>query len=231
MSTLHIWRPRLFQFIAIACLLFVVLTALAMFFYPGGTAVDPTSPGYSFLTNFFSDLGRTQSRSGATNLISLVLFVTALTGAGVGLILFFLLFPPFFKRTPFEHLISWLGSIAGITAGVCFIAVAWIPANLNSAVHTQLVYFAFEAFTGAALLYLPVMLRDRRYPKRYAFVFFLFAVLLVGYLYLLFFGPSPRTPEGLLIQAIGQKIIVYASIISVMIQSLGARQVLQRRAR
>ena len=53
-------------------------------------------------------------------------------------------------------------------------------------------------------------------------MFIAFAVVLAGYVLLLTFGPSVRTWEGQMIQATGQKIIVYASIVSILVQSLGA---------
>lgn len=217
-------RRRVFELVAAGCVLFVVLTALAMLVYPGGTITDPTTRGYSFFTNFFSDLGRTETRGGHPNLLAAALFFIALTGAGSALVTFFLAFAGFFTRTRFDRVLAWLGTFAGVIAGVCFIGVAFTPANLASALHNQFVFAAFEAFTAATIVYFILLLRAPDYPRRYAAVFGVFAVLLALYLGLLFGGPSPRTPEGLLIQATGQKIIVYASIISVLIQSLGARR-------
>ena len=60
----HFWRIAVFQIVIVASLAFVVVTILAMFTYAGGTGANPQNPGYSFLTNFFSDLGRTVSHSG-----------------------------------------------------------------------------------------------------------------------------------------------------------------------
>jgi hypothetical protein len=216
-------RKRIFDLIVGGCIFFVVLTAIAMFFYPGGTASDPTTRGYSFFTNFFSDLGRTQARNGQPNPIAVPLFFIALSGAGVALIAFFVAFARFFTRTRLDRALTMLGTLVGIIAGLCFIGIAFVPANLNSALHTRLVYGAFEAFTVATIFYFAVLLRARVYPKRFAAIFGAFAILLLLYLGLLFFGPSLKTPEGVMIQATGQKIIVYASIVSILIQSLGAR--------
>jgi hypothetical protein len=216
-------RKQIFGLIAVGCVLFVLLTAVAMLFYPGGTASDPTTRGYSFFMNFFSDLGRTQARNGQPNPVAAPLFFSALTLAGAALIAFFIAFPWWFTRTPLDRVMVWLGSLAGIVAGGCFVGVAFTPANVDNALHTQFVYDAFEAFTVATLLYFVVIARDRRYPKRFAAIFGVFAVFLLLYLGLLFFGPNLNSPEGVLIQVTGQKIIVYASIVSVLIQSLGAR--------
>lgn len=218
-----LFRQRIFDLIVGGCVFFVALTALAMLFYPGGTASDPTTRGYSFFTNFFSDLGRTQARNGQPNPIAAPLFFIALTGAGAALIAFFGAFARFFTRTRLDRALALLGTSVGILAGLCFIGIAFVPANLNSALHTQFVFGAFEAFTAATLFYFGVLLRAPDYPKRFAVVFSAFAILLLLYLGLLFFGPSLKTTEGVMIQATGQKIIVYASIVSILIQSLGAR--------
>lgn len=216
-------RKRNFDLVAGGCVLFVVLTALAMLIYPGGTATDPTTRGYSFFTNFFSDLGRTHARNGQPNPIAAPMFFIALSGAGIALIAFSFAFARFFTRARFDRALALLGALAGAVAGACFIGVAFVPADWNGALHTQFVFGAFEAFTVAALAYFVALARAPAYPKRYAAVFGGFALLLLLYLGLLFFGPHPRTPNGLLIQATGQKIIVYAAIVSVLIQALGAR--------
>lgn len=45
------WRQEIFRLVAIVCVLFVLLTVVAMLFYPGGPATNPTTSGYSFFTN------------------------------------------------------------------------------------------------------------------------------------------------------------------------------------
>ena len=75
---------------------FIILTVIAMLIYPGGTQTDPSSEGYSFWRNFFSELGMTVTESGASNPIGAVLFFAALTGAGMALILFFVAVLQFF---------------------------------------------------------------------------------------------------------------------------------------
>jgi hypothetical protein len=81
---------------------------------------------------------------------------------------------------------------------------------------------AFILFPLAVLCYIPLLLRHDHYPKIYALNFIAFAVLLLLYIALFLFGPDQDTSEGLLIYATGQKIIVYASILSILFQSIGA---------
>ena len=215
-----------FLFTMFGCAQFVLLTFVAMFFYPGGTYVDPAARGYSFFHNFFSDLGRTRVLSGASNTVSAALFMIALTLAGLGLASFFLAMPRFFRRSPLPRWLSRLGSAAGLVSGLSFVGVAWAPVNLAGGLHRLLVQVAFLAFFIAVLFYIAAILRTGAYPNRYAWVFGLFVLLLAAYLVLLFFGPSIELRRDMIIQATGQKIIVYAAIIAASILANGARRMI-----
>lgn len=204
------------------CFLFVVLTTIAMLFYPGGTHTDSSTCGYLFFQNFFSDLGRTRAWSGESNTVSAILFIMALVLAGAGLALFFVSFAQFFNRTSASRLLSIFGSITGVISGICFVGVAATPSDLYLGTHRLFVEWAFRMFLLAVVLYIAAIMVDRQYPRRLALVFVVFAILLAAYVVLLTIGPSLETTSGLKIQVAGQKIIVYAAIISVFIQGFGA---------
>jgi hypothetical protein len=218
------WRRKAFSWVVVGCVQFVVLTLVAMLFYPGGTATDPTTRGYSFFTNFFSELGLTRTHTGGPNTISFILFFVALTLAGAGLVLFFVAFRWFFAQARAGRVLSAIGTLFGVISGICFIGVAWTPANLRLGLHGQFVMWAFEAFPVAVIPYAVAILLHKSYPKRFAVVFVAFAALLVLYLVLMIRGPGFATPQGVMIQATGQKVIVYASIVTILIQSLSARK-------
>lgn len=202
--------------------MFVVLTAIAMLFYPGGTTADPEAPRYLFHQNFFSDLGLTEAKSGESNTISAVLFIIALSLAGGVLALFFTSFAQFFRGSFWGRLVSRLGAAAGVISGICFVGIAATPANLHGWAHGVFVDWAFRMFLLASALYTAAILLDRRYPKRMAIVFAVFAILLAAYVALITVGPSSETESGLTIQATGQKIIVYAAIVAIFIQAWAA---------
>jgi hypothetical membrane protein len=186
-STRQFWQSSVFTFVIISTTVFVVMTVVAMFFYPGGTWVDPNTHGYSLTENFFSDLGRWTTRSGASSPVSATLFLFALTLAGCGLTLFFIAFPQFFQKSRSQLVLSISGSVFGVLSGLCFVGVACFPADRFLPVHRQFVMFAFRL--------------------------------------LLQFGPSPfKSHQGEVIQAVGQKIIVYASILSITFQAWGAKR-------
>ncbi|MCA9933204.1 MAG: hypothetical protein H6662_08240 [Ardenticatenaceae bacterium] len=217
-------EQRIYTLTMIACIQFVILTLTAMFFYSGGTLANPTHSGYAFFSNFFSDLGMIESHSGAVNTTASALFTTALTLAGIGLVLFFTTFPHFFAQTRSGQVVSLLGSTFGVICGLSFIGIAFTPADKFIDAHTRFVYDAFTTFLVVVIFYSIAIFLHKTYPNVYAGVLLVFAVLLAGYLWLLFFGPDVQSEAGLLIQVTGQKVIAYAAIIALLIVSYGARQ-------
>ena len=202
--------------------MFVVLTLIAMLTYAGGTVDNHAARGYSFTHNFLSNLGMLTALSGEPNWVSAVLFFISLAAAGVFLMIFFTLFRRFFQASRLQKVLSLIGSILGVLAGISFIGIAFAPADIARPAHMQFVLWAFRLFPLAVLCYVPVMFMDKRYPKVYAWVFAVFCLMLIGYYLLITNGPSFDSPEGLVIQVVGQKVIAYVSILSIGIQSMGA---------
>jgi hypothetical protein len=202
---------------------FLIFTVIAMFLYRGGTLREQSTPNYRFFENFFSDLGMFTAHSGEANTGSAVLFFLALTGAGVGLILYFWGMPAFF-HTPFTRFLAFLGTGFGIIAGIGYIGIAFTPADLFIASHIFFVQLAFITYLVAVILYAIAILLNSNYPNKYAWLMFLFSAVLAGYVWLLFNGPGVDTVSGLHIQATGQKIIVYASIFTVLFQARAAKK-------
>jgi hypothetical membrane protein len=220
-------RERIFGWVPLCCILFVVLSSVAMIFYPGGIKNDSSTHGYSFLLNYFSDLGRFRARNGVTNTVSSVLFTSALALAGLGLTLFFSAFAGLFRDGLFLRVVAlWSGAL-GILAGICFVGVAFTPSDV-SRLHGTFVIWAFRFFLGAVLPFALAIFCQKSYPKIGAWLFIAFAALLAAYIELLIYGPGASTPNGLMIQVTGQKLIVYASVLCVWMQSIVARQFVRR---
>lgn len=213
-------RPFLITFIC--CFQFVIVSLLAMLFYPGGTASDSSTNGYAFINNFFSDLGRTIAHNTQANTISAVLFFLTLTIAGTGLIIYFLMIPKFFKGSKAQRIMSLIGSFFGVLSGLSYIGIALTPANLALNAHIIFVQSAFSTFLIAVLLYIPSIFLNEHVSNAYILAYAIFAICLTAYLWLIFFGPSD--PGALLLQVVGQKLIVYAAIVCMGIQAYGAYQ-------
>lgn len=222
MERITSWGQRPFQLVMWGCGQFVVLTLIAMLIYPGGTKFNPDAPGYTFFHNFFSELGFTVTRAGVANPIAAPIFFIALTLAGLGLVFFFVVSLQFFWKSTLLKVLSILGSLSGVVSGLAYIGIAFTPANLLPAPHREFVLLAFRAFLPAVLFYLVAIFLNRAYPNRFAVVYLIFAGLLAAYILLITRGPDVDTAQGVMIQATGQKIIVYAAIITIFIQSWGA---------
>lgn len=206
-------------------LAFLALTTLAMFIYPGGTNLDKTTAGYQFFTNYFSDLGRTVAHNGQPNTVSSVLFTLAMACAGGGLIVFFIAFTRFFQHTKIQRVVSSVGAGFGLVAGLCFIGVGLAPSNVTRAAHGFFVLAAFFTFLVATAIYAVLILRAPAYPNKYAWPFLVFALMLAAYMWVL-----TRGPRDTLTQVTAQKIIVYASVSSVLLQAVAAQRVNERKA-
>ncbi|BDE05215.1 hypothetical protein WPS_04910 [Vulcanimicrobium alpinum] len=212
-----------FAFVMAMCAAFFVLTIAAMLLYPGGSLVQRNGTGYAFFENFFSDLGQTHTHSGASNLPSLVLFTIALNALAIGLAIFFVGFTRLFTESGRAILLARIAAFAGVISAVSFAGVAFTPWNLYLRAHNEFVTWAFRSFLLAVVLMIVAIAIERGFPKRFAWVFAAFAVVLAAYVALLAFGPTLATPQGAKIQVTGQKIIAYTSVATIFVQAWMAR--------
>ena len=223
-------KQKLLSYVMAACLLFPVLTSLAMILYPGGTHSNPDTKGYRFFENFFSELGLTKSHAGGPQTASFILFTVALSLAGAAMVLYYFLAPSLFWDRAKLRFFSLVGSFFGVLSGLSFIGVALTPADLYLAPHSMFVQLAFLTFFVAVTIYAGAIFINPGFPNRYGWVNLSFGVLLGVYIWLLFNGPSPETQTGLIIQVTGQKIIAYAAVVCMFITAYGSRRVLENKA-
>lgn len=224
MKELSPWQRRTFLFTIYAAIQFLLLTVIAMWLYPGGTAVDPTTAGYDFFRNFFSDLGLQHSHSGVYQPLTAGLFFVALSTAGVALILFSVAFRAFFLASALGRWLGYGAIFSGVVSGLGYLLVALTPADLRPEGHMFGVYVAFLAFPLSAAAYALNIYRQPRFPNRYGHILLAFTALLLIYLGFLFWGPGLDSPTGLIIQATAQKVIAYAAIFSLLLTAYGAWQ-------
>jgi len=216
----------LFGLVAATCGVYFVLTIVAMLLYPGGSVARPDSESYSFFLNFFSDLGQTHvgyGSSGASNLPSMLLFAFALISTALALALFFILFATLFGRSTSALWLARAAAACSIVTCVSFTGVALTPWNLFLQAHNAFVTLAFRSFLVALVLLIAALMLEPGMPRRFGAVFGAFAALLAVYVGLLALGPAASTPLGSIVQATGQKVIAYASIVTVLVQSLSVR--------
>jgi hypothetical protein len=221
-------RHKLLTLVMAACLLFPILTTLAMLFYPGGSRGNPHAQGYSFFENFFSELGLSQSYAGDPQTASFILFTAALSLAGAALVLYYCLAPSLFWGRTSLKITSLAGSAFGIISGLSFIGVAFTPADIYLAPHTIFVQLAFVSFFVAVTIYAAAIFIHPRFPNKYGWVNLSFGFLLGIYIWLIFNGPGADTQSGLIIQVTGQKLIAYAAVACMFVIAFGSQQFLEK---
>lgn len=216
------WQQWCFKIGIFGALQFLIGTLLAMVIYPGGTIHEPHLETYSFTANYFSDLGRTKTFDGTSNMLTHLLFKTTLTIGGLCLIIFFIALPTIFKKREAKFL-AVITSFFGIFSGLCYLGIASIPWNIDYWGHVFFVKVGFISFLAMTVFYTLAILLDKSYPKRYAWAFVFFGIILSIQIFIMFFGPRAwRSNDALLLQAIAQKVVVYAEIICMLYQSFGA---------
>ncbi len=225
------WFRRVFGIVAGVCALFVVFTTAAMFLYPGGAGPSATTHGYQFFLNFFSDLGRTRTQSGAANYPSMLLFSTAMLAVGGGAGTFFVAFARYFAThttTPLARRLNWAATGAGLLAAVFFAGVGLTPYNLFLPEHQVASNGAFYLLLLAVLLEIAALRRTRSIPAPLLWVNIAFVVVLTGYVLVMSFGPPTSTLAGDMTHVVAQKLIVYTAIATIFSQALLLRAHLAR---
>lgn len=222
------WQLWFFRLGIFAAVQFFILTALAMWIYPGGTLHTPGLESYDFLYNYFSDLGRTRTFDGADNTWSHLLFKTALGVSGICLILYFLALPFLFKSSGAKILIL-IACFFGIIAGLCYIGIAQVPYNENYWGHRTFVRTGFINFLLMSFAYTGAILAEKNYSNHYALVFGIFVIVLFIQVSIMLFGPRAyHSNDALFLQATAQKIVVYSEIMVMLYQSFGAIRLWKR---
>ena len=213
MFSLHLaWQTKWIVVVATA------LAVAAMGRYPGGTALDTTTIGYSLSHNFLSDLGMTIAYNHEPNRLGAALFVASLLllvvglGTVVGVIARFLAVDADSRRW------AVLAIIALLAVCVAFAGVAVTPENQLMSLHVSFTKWAWRIAPAVALFLGVASRRNSRLRRRAAVAWFAAAVLLGAYATLLSWGPSVATADGLLLQVIAQK----AATVVVMVALLTA---------
>jgi hypothetical membrane protein len=184
----------------------LMLAIGAMMRYPGGTALDATSTGYSLSRNFLSDLGMTVAYDGLTNRLGAGLFVLSLLVLVVGLGHAVTAIARRLSSHPASRRWARSAAVSGLLACVAFAGVAVTPENRTMAVHVAFTQWAWRITPIVAGLFAGATLQTPGLRARVAIVWLMLAVLLAGYAALLNLGPSLATTDGLVFQVVAQKI-------------------------
>ena len=127
--------------------LFVVFQGLGMLSYPGGTIHDQSTAGYSFTSNFFSDMGAYEARNGDPNYLSMIFFSISLMLVGVSFAMYYLVLPIILGINKSNYYLSWVGTIFAFFGSICLIGTGLTPTDLVFDIHVFLQTIFFIAFS------------------------------------------------------------------------------------
>ncbi len=189
--------------------------------YPGGTALDRTSAGYSLARNFLSDLGMTVAYDGRFNRLGAELFALSLLVLVVGLGNVVIAIARRLSGHRAARLWARFAAALGLLACLAFVGVAVTPENRVMAVHVTFTQWAWRIIPLVAALLAVASFQTPGLRPRVAMVWGMLAILMASYAALLFWGPDFGTTDGLVFQVVAQKI---ASVVVIAALLLVARE-------
>ncbi|MBD3197768.1 MAG: hypothetical protein GF317_22140 [Candidatus Lokiarchaeota archaeon] len=207
--------------VMIGVLLFIVLTFLAMILYPGGAQFYPSTQSYSFIHNYFSDLGGLNAHNGESNLISASLFLSSLFIIGICVIPLFIIFPFIFNHGIVEKYFSIIATTIGLVASIAYIGIGITPYDVFSYQHNIFVSIAFTCAFIFLIVYTVFVFFNHHISNFFGYINFLYiiAITLNSIVLLLYF--DYETPQEYMILVIAQKIVVYSELICLFVQGYG----------
>ena len=222
MIELKNWRINSFKFLIFGMAQYIILTAVAMFFYSGGTLADSSSPGYDFWGNLFSDLGRIIALSGEPNTISFIIFTTTALIFATSFIPFTLALPRLFEGEKKRYNLIIIATCVGLLTTVTLLGTILTPWDLFPDMH--LIFSNMFNIMGSLVLvfYALAILNNEEYPNFYAYAYILLLIFGVIYTITLLNLPKIVSVEVITIQATMQKISQYSFITCFLIQGYGA---------
>jgi len=217
-------RFGVFQRVRWAAGIATVLAIVAGIRYPGGTAQDQSTHGYSFFQNFLSDLGMTVAHNGEANRLGGLLFVAALLvligGLGGSLVAFVRLHSATLASRPF----ALLAGLVGLVVCLCFAGVAFTPYDRFFGAHIFFTKAAWRLFVLVPLLLFLAALRSPEIPRGVRSAWLFLTVMLAGYVWVMDFGPRVSAPGGLVTQVTAQKIIAITAILTFVYLSIAVER-------
>lgn len=211
--------PRVAWLSVASGLAYLALSTTGMVLYPGGTKVDPSTTGYRFFENMFSDMGRHVSHSGAPNVIPASLFVASMCMLAVALIPFYIV-----QSKTLDHAgkgkagVAWiLGSVSAI-----FLALAGIfSQDVFPVLHLRLAQLVFVFVVPAVFIYAWLIFNDTIYPMACGITYIVFGCIVLAGIAAVIISGEPDTLAAVTIQATAQKVMVYAWTATMFVQARG----------
>jgi len=195
-----------FKRTTLTTLVAAALGAGAMARYPGGTAHDRSSVGYSLSRNFLSDLGMTVAYNGAPNRLGSALFVASLLLLVVGLGASVWTIVAVLRRERASRQWAMLAGMLMLLACVAFAGVAVTPENRVMAVHVAFTFWGWRFVALVGALMTVASFRSTLFRRQATVAWLATTIVLAAYAAMLDWGPRLDTPAGFATQVIAQKV-------------------------
>lgn len=200
-------------------LIALLLGGASILLYPGGTAHDASTRGYSFTRNFLSDLGSTVTFAGAHNAVgavlfgfSLVIMVLVLAGSVLGAV-------RLLSAAPGARTFARLAAAAGVLVCAGLLSVALLPEDRAMRLHMTSTKVAFRSFPVMTAFLALATMRDGRFRGRATAGWVTLTLVLAGLIAMAHLGPSVGTEQGLMIQVIAQKVMAVTVLAVLWLES------------
>jgi hypothetical membrane protein len=144
-----------------------------MLIYPGG---------YSFLGNYFSELGLTVT-NGQPSIADYYLFSVACTSAAVCIVLFMVSMRTVFVETRLLKYLGWIGTILGILAAPFLSSLALFAGDVFPYQHGWSTILFFVLYSMAIAVYSIAILFNKSYNRLYSLVGFIVAAICLLYIF------------------------------------------------
>ena len=221
---------------------FIVINAIAIYLFPGGSLYNYELTSYSFTENFFSDLGVYETTGGHQNFRSCILFNSTL--AMIGFASFsYIYIPEIFNTNKKAHIFSIVSSAILILSGICYIGVSLTPADLYFREHVWFVIFAFHLQT-AGILFMCIAFFLSPVSNKYTIVALIYFICVATYSVYETSSPpapdfDPRNQEMLrkfvpydrmVISVVSQKMITLIAFFSTIVFTFGFKSLISKKA-
>lgn len=220
-------KSNAFQSLIYSIIAFVLLTTVAMLFYPGGKFFDHNSTGYSFFENFYSDLGRYKTFSGGNKYISTFFFIIAVFQMCWFIVRFFNLFTEKISERKEYLFAKRLTKISAATYGLLLSTTAVTPYDRLFIYHALSANLSFIVMIFVAVGVGYLTYKNKQFPKSYTVVFVLLALVLSFYMYLIFTVRSMVADANPYFHPTLQKIVVVCIIGSLVYLAVGCKKYLK----
>ncbi|SVA04670.1 uncharacterized protein METZ01_LOCUS57524 [marine metagenome] len=191
-----------------------------MLTYNGGNAIDHDSQGYSFATNYLSDLGRDIGYSGKNNQVSFYSFNLSLIIIGISFLIYFLFLPSLHNTSPVSFLLSRVGGIFGCFASICFAGVGFTPSDLYFDLHVFFANWVFRSMSLAVFFYSLTFLFINKDNFYLSLIFFFSGLIVLSHIIIADFDFALYMSNPHNAKVLSQKAAVIAMIFMVPLMAI-----------